>query len=179
MVHVQHLHLYEPTDPRLGRHVRHDERSARPEYAVPVLPRSAIRSREWTRHIPILNQGNIGSCVPNNAPEHLGTDTGYGYTGVTSVTVPRADTKGFFKAGSVWGLDEAFAQQMYRLVTRIDPYPGQWEPDDTGSDGLSLAKALVMLGLSDKYKHASAMTRWSPRSPRSVPSASGWSGRTP
>ena len=145
---------YRPTDPRLGRHVRHDSRSARPEYAVGELPRSAVRSVTWTRHIPILSQGNVGSCVPNNLPEFLGTDTGYGYTGVTSVTVPKTDTQGLFTAGSVWALDEAFAQQAYRLLTRIDSYPGQWEPDDTGSDGLTLAKAMKMLGLADVYKHA-------------------------
>jgi hypothetical protein len=129
---------YNPSDPRLGRHVRHDTRSA--AYGVAEMPRAAIRSVEWERHIPILDQGQIGSCVPNNAPEFLGTDA-LGYTGVTSVEIPKPDTKGEFAAGVTWTLDEDFALQMYRLVTRLDPYPGQWEPDDTGSDGLTLAKA--------------------------------------
>lgn len=144
---------YNPTDPRLGRHVRHDQRSAQPRYAEGVLPRSAVKSVEWARHIPILDQGQVGSCVPNNIPELLGTDA-LGYTGQTSVTIPSADTKGEFAAGSVWSLDEPFALQCYRLLTRLDSYPGQWEPDDTGSDGLTLAKALKMLGLSDVYTHA-------------------------
>lgn len=142
---------YNPTDPRLGRHVLHDARSA--FYAHGVMPRSAVKSVEWERHIPILDQGQLGSCVPNNAPEILGTDA-IGYTGVTSVTVATADTKGEFTAGSVWNLDEDFALRMYRLVTRLDSYPGAWEPDDTGSDGLALAKALKMLGFADKYTHA-------------------------
>lgn len=142
---------YNPTDPRLGRHVLHDARSA--FYAHGVMPRSAVKSVEWTRHIPILDQGQLGSCVPNNAPEFLGTDA-LGYTGVTSVTVATADIKGEFTAGSVWNLDEDFALRMYRLVTRLDSYPGAWEPDDTGSDGLALAKALKMLGFADKYTHA-------------------------
>ncbi|SOE25628.1 hypothetical protein [Streptomyces sp. OK228] len=144
-------HRYTPTDPRLGRHVKHDSRSA--AYAVGVMPKSAIRSVEWPRHIPILDQANLGSCVPNNAPEHLGTDA-LGYTGVSSVVIPKADTKGEFTAGSLWPLAEPFAVNLYRLLTRLDSYPGQWEPDDTGSDGLTLAKALVMLGFSDKYQHA-------------------------
>jgi hypothetical protein len=144
-------HRYTPTDPRLGRHVHHDSRSAM--YAHGVMPKDAIKSVTWARHIPILNQGQLGSCVPNNEPEFEGTDA-LGYTGVTSVTIPKADTKGMFKAGSLWNLDEDFAVNMYRLVTRIDPYAGQWEPTDTGSDGLSLAKAMVMLGLADKYTHA-------------------------
>jgi hypothetical protein len=142
---------YAPTDSRLGRHVRHDDRSAL--YAHGVMPKSAIKSVTWQRHIPILDQGQIGSCVPNNAPEFLGTDA-LGYTGVTSVVIPKADSKGEFAAGSTWALDENFAVNMYRLVTRLDSYQGQWEPDDTGSDGLTLARALVMLGFADKYTHA-------------------------
>lgn len=142
---------YNPADPRLGRHVRHDDRSAR--YAEAVLPRSAIKSVEWERRIPILDQLNIGACVPNTGTALLACDA-LGYTGVSSVMVLRTDTKGEFTAGTTWALDENFALQLYRLVTRIDSYAGQWEPDDTGSDGLTLAKALVMLGLSDTYTHA-------------------------
>lgn len=145
------VHRYQPTDPRLGRHARHDARSA--FHAVGEMPRSAIQSVEWERRIPILDQGQIGSCVPNNAPEILGTDA-LGYTGVDRVTIPQTDPAGVFMAGSTWNLDEAFALQMYRLVTRVDGYPGQWEPDDTGSDGLTLAKALRMLGFSDRFSHA-------------------------
>lgn len=147
------VHRYQPTDPRLGRHVRHDSRSARLQYAVGVLPRTAVRSAVWNRHIPILDQGQIGSCVPNTGVELIATDA-TGYTGVDHVMIPKADTQGEFMAGSVWDLDEGCAQNLYRLVTRIDGFPGSWEPDDTGSDGLTLAKALVMLGLSDKYAHA-------------------------
>lgn len=142
---------YNPTDPRLGRHVRHDDRSAR--YAEAVLPRSAIRSVEWERRIPILDQGQIGACVPSTGTELLACDA-LGYTGVSSVMILKTDTKGQFTAGSTWALDEAFALQLYRLTTRIDSFAGQWEPDDTGSDGLTLAKALVMLGLADRYSHA-------------------------
>lgn len=149
------VHRYQPVDPRLGRHVRHDTRSAR--YAEPVLPRSAIGNVTWARHTAVLDQGQLGSCVPNMGTGLLATNA-LGYTGVSSVTVPKADTKKEFKAGSVWDLDETFALNLYRLVTRIDPYSGAWEPNDTGSDGLSLAQALVMLGLSDTYTHAFSYT---------------------
>ena len=43
---------------------------------------------------------------------------------------------------------------MYRWNTRNDPYDGTWEPDDTGSDGLTAAKALVSMGAADSYRHA-------------------------
>lgn len=56
------IHRYEPTDPRLGRRVFHDPRSL--AYAHPVLPKSAIQTVEWTRRIPILDQGRLGSCFP-------------------------------------------------------------------------------------------------------------------
>lgn len=144
-------YTYRATDLRLGRHVKHDDRSA--AYAEPVLPRSAIRSVTWDRRIQILDQGQIGSCVANAGTALLATDA-LGYTGVSSVTVKTADAQGQFTAGSTWVLNESFAQQLYRLVTRIDGYAGSWEPDDTGSDGLTLAKALKTLGLSDVYTHA-------------------------
>lgn len=146
---------YNPTDPRLGRHVRHDARSGL--YGVAERPRSAIKSVKWERHIPILNQGNVGSCVPNTLVEILATDA-TGYTGVTSAEIAKPDTQGLFQAGSTVTLDEPTAQQFYRLLTRIDSFPGQWEPDDTGSDGLTMAKALVMVGLSDHYRHAFSYT---------------------
>lgn len=139
----------------LGRHIHHDDRSA--AYAEPVLPRRAIKSVTWNRHTPILNQGNLGACVPNDGTAYLACDA-RGYTGVNTVTIPTADSKGEFKAGSVWNLDEKFALNLYRLVTRIDPYSGQWEPTDTGSDNLSLAKALVQLGLATAYTHAFSYT---------------------
>jgi hypothetical protein len=93
---------YNATDPRLGRHVRHDSRSARLQYSVGVLPRTAVRSVVWNRHIPILDQGQIGSCVPNTGVELLATDA-TGYTGVTAVMIPKADTQGEFTR-SVWEL---------------------------------------------------------------------------
>lgn len=149
----QFIHRYPLLDtPRpLGRHVRHDPRSA--HYGVGVRPRSAIKSVAWTRRTGILDQGQIGCCVPNAGTGLLGTDA-LGYTGQSTVTVPKADSKGEFKAGSAWATDETFALNGYRLVTRLDTYPGQWEPTDTGSDGLTMAKALVMLGLADVYQHA-------------------------
>lgn len=36
----------------------------------------------------------------------------------------------------------------------LDPWPGQYTPDDTGSDGLSVAKVLQARGLISGYQHA-------------------------
>jgi hypothetical protein len=148
MVQV-YVHRYRPVDPRLGRHVRHDLRSA--QYAVGVKPRSAIQTVKWARRIPILDQGSIGDCVSNALTGVLGTDS-RARTGLTSVTVP-ADPVGVFDAGT-YPLDEAFALRMYSLVTALDAYPGQYPPTDTGSDGLGAMAAAQALGLAVRYLHA-------------------------
>jgi hypothetical protein len=51
-------------------------------------------------------------------------------------------------------LDEAFAVKIYSLATQLDTYPGQYPPDDTGSDGLSGAKAVQQDHLASGYVHA-------------------------
>lgn len=144
---------YEPTDPRLGRHVRHDVRSHR--YAVGVLPKSAIKAVHWTRRIPILDQGQLGACTMNAFTGLRGTDNSAGQ-GVTSVTITDAAasaSQGFFTAGD-HTLDETFAVAGYSLETRLDSFPGQYPPDDTGSDALGAMAAGKALGLVTVFQHA-------------------------
>jgi hypothetical protein len=43
---------------------------------------------------------------------------------------------------------------VYSAATEIDNCPGSYPPDDTGSDGLSVAKVLQNRGLISGYKHA-------------------------
>jgi hypothetical protein len=144
-----HIHRYLPRDPRLGRHVRHDKRSLKHAYGV--LPKSAIVPVNWTRRIPILDQGQLGSCTTNAFTGALGTDSAQ-RTGLAAATV-RADSQGVFTAGS-YILNEDFAVRAYSLETRDDAYPGQYLPDDTGSDGLGAMAMGQDLGLVDSYQHA-------------------------
>lgn len=137
----------------LGRHVEHDPRSLR--YAHGVLPKSAIKSVEWTRRIPILDQGDLGSCTGNAATGALGTDSA-SRTATTSVTISAAGaaaSRGLFAAG-VHVLDEKFAVALYSLATILDGVSGQYPPADTGSSGIGVAKALQALGLAAGYTHA-------------------------
>lgn len=147
-------HLPEPGGPyRLGRHVEHDPRSL--AYAHGVLPKSAIKSVEWTRRIPILDQGNLGSCTGNAGTGLLGTDSA-GRTASTKVTITPAGaaaSHGVFVAGT-YDLDEAFAVWLYKLATILDGVSGTYPPDDTGSTGIGVAKALKALGLAGSYTHA-------------------------
>jgi hypothetical protein len=136
-----------------GRHVEHDPRSL--AFAHGVLPKSALKSVSWARRMPVLDQGQLGSCTGNAACGLLGTDSA-GRTATGTVTISAAGaaaSHGLLPAGE-HQLDEAFAVALYSLATVLDGIPGQYPPDDTGSSGLGVAKALRALGLAASYTHA-------------------------
>lgn len=121
---------------RLGRHINHDPQSLR--YLVPET--STPGSASWDARIPVLDQGNTGSCTGNATTGELGSEP-------------------FFSTLDPSGppLDEAFALNLYHLATTLDPYDGTFPPDDTGSDGLSAAKAAVQVGDAVGYVHATSI----------------------
>lgn len=45
------------------------------------------------------------------------------------------------------------AHSIYTLATHLDPFEGEWPPDDTGSSGLAAAKAAKQLGIGGEYRH--------------------------
>jgi hypothetical protein len=124
---------------RLGRHVRHDERSR--AFAVRPVSLGTLRSVRHKRHAAVFDQGHewdrvtrkyvdLGSCVPNAGNGALSTAPfRHSYSGGRCVV-------------------------DYRLVTAADPFEGQWPPDDTGSDGLSFAKLARSQGRIARYEHA-------------------------
>jgi hypothetical protein len=119
----------------LGRNVHYDSRSALYPFRS-SFPRSEISARAWARSIPPLDQGNLGSCTGN-------------------AIVGCAATSPVFEglAADHPALDESLAVQVYSLATSLDPYPGAYPPDDTGSDGIDACKAGVQLGLMSGYTH--------------------------
>ncbi|CAJ61303.1 MULTISPECIES: C1 family peptidase [Frankia] len=133
----------------LGRHFHLDPRSL--AYSHQVLPESALHSVEWTRRVPIFDQGQLGSCVGNAVAGIVGTDAA-GYTGRTTVTLT-ADKYGILRAGSRQ-VDEKLAVDFYHLATWLDDVNGHCPPTDTGSTGLGGAKALQAAGLMRRYTHA-------------------------
>jgi len=120
---------------RLGRHLNHDRRSM--AYAV---HESVPQTTTWKRITPVLDQGELGSCVGNAMTGILGSDVFYD-------TVPKQVS-----------LDEAYAVKIYSLATQLDTYPGQYPPDDTGSDGLSGAKAVKQDEMCNGYLHATSLS---------------------
>ena len=120
---------------RLGRNLHHDPRSL--SYLVPETDTPV--SVMWQRRVPVFDQGNTGSCTGNAAAGVLGTSPFY-------ETLP---------AGLVD--DESEAVSLYSAATKLDDYPGTYPPDDTGSDGLSVAKACKAAGLISGYTHITSV----------------------
>jgi len=131
---------FNPTDPRLGRHVRHDSRSL--AYAYPeVDDPTTLKSIRHERYIPTLNQGNLGSCTGNAATGALGSGV-FWDAGKTVLSATDEET------------DEQYAVSVYSDATKIDSADGSYPPTDTGSDGISVAKILQSRGLISGYQHA-------------------------
>jgi hypothetical protein len=122
----------------LGRHVNHDPRSLR---FLVGQPARALASVRHERQVPVFDQGNLGSCTGNASVGALGTAPLFAALPATHPV-----------------LDESLAVKVYGEATALDDYPGTYPPDDTGSDGLSVAKALKARGLISGYLHATSLT---------------------
>jgi hypothetical protein len=120
----------------LGRtFIHHDSRSWDYRVERHLLPVSV----EHTRHISTLDQGDLGSCVGNATLGACGTDPCYG---------------SILAANPKFDWTERQALNIYSLATTLDPFSGSYPPNDTGSDGLSGAKAAQKMGLVSGYLHA-------------------------
>ncbi|QGJ93475.1 cysteine protease [Arthrobacter phage Mufasa8] len=114
----------------LGRHVNHDPRS-RAYQAVVAPTRKPVLHRHYG---PVLDQGQLGSCTGNAMAQALNT---------APFHKPRTRL-----------LTEADAVAIYSAATALDSIPGHYPPEDTGSDGLSVAKAAKAKGYISSYTHA-------------------------
>lgn len=125
------------TDPRLRRRVLHDSESRRYPFPTDGL---SIASVEHQRVLPILDQGQVGSCT---------AEAGFGTLG----TAPYAnDTLASAVAAAFGSFDQAGAYRLYSAEETLDgdgPYP----PQDNGSTGLTCAKVLKAAGLIAGYQH--------------------------
>jgi len=135
---------YAATDPRLGRHVLHDSRSL--NFQVDAAPIDSLPNAKWQHYIPVLDQGSLGSCTGNAATGCLGAGEFWDTVKDKNLL---ASTDG--------QLDEQFAVGVYGDATKLDPWPGAYPPQDTGSDGLSVAKVLLSRGLISGYQHATSL----------------------
>lgn len=116
----------------LGRNLYHDSRNL--AYPWKKTART-LTSQDWPRQIPILDQGQVGSCTGNEQVGALGT-------GPVFDSLPAGHPQ----------LDENLALKIYSGAETIDgdgPYP----PNDNGSSGPSAAQVAKNLGLISGYLH--------------------------
>jgi len=103
---------------------------ARPKASYRVLD---LPDALWAPYAHSLNQ-RVGSCTGNAA---IGWRVGQPW---------------------VWRgtldpiLLENYAESVYSDATRIDPFPGSWPPDDTGSDGESVMTVMTRRGLVGSWQ---------------------------
>lgn len=127
-----------PTDTpyKLGRHVKHDERSKDYELSLPA--EMAEKDTLWTVSQYILNQGNTSSCTGNAAAQCLNTD--FFAPTRTKLNIP-------------W-FTESMALTIYSDATHEEDDPSDYyPPNDNGSNGVDMAKACQQLGYVDRYEH--------------------------
>jgi hypothetical protein len=124
---------------RLGRHVEHDPRSRR----YPFRATTPVQTTVHRIRIPVLDQGQLGSCTGNAAVACVGSDPLF-------EAVP-ADRRPNPTNAQI---DERLAVRLYSAATQLDEVQGQYPPTDTGSSGLAVAKAAKAQGLIAGYQHA-------------------------
>lgn len=132
-----------PGPGRLGRHVEHDPRSRAYALSEDLLP-GTYSSAVHTVRIPVLDQGNTGSCTGHAAEALAGTDPLYDAIPGTVTARPTGDADA----------DHQQAVALYSAATRLDSIQGVYPPTDTGSTGLAVAKAAQKAGLISGYQHA-------------------------
>jgi len=123
--------IYVRRDPRLGRHVIHDDRSRRFAFNTSGL---TIKTISHERFIPILNQGMKGKCTAEAAIGCLATDPLF-----QSVPAKRK-----------YPLDDIGSDKLYCDEQIMQ---GDSCNEDNGSCGLTSAKCLLNAGLIDSYEH--------------------------
>lgn len=127
---IEYQWQYSHLDRRLGRNVVHDRRSR--GFAVPlVVDRSTWRDKSVRIYDPTPNPNQEIGCCTFCAASMMLNQAGNRVT------------------GRVLDMDDAV--YGYSLATRIDPFLGDYPPDDTGSSGLAAAKAAKQLGVGANY----------------------------
>jgi hypothetical protein len=140
----ERFHEIEHEGMRLGRHLWLDARSLAHmiENKIDAM-NTPVKTVEWKRVLPILDQGKLGSCTGNAGTGALGTQPFYDAVG--KKVLPKATDA--LQA-------EDFAVQLYEDATVADGYPGQYPPDDTGSSGLAICKVLKKRKTVKGYRYA-------------------------
>lgn len=128
MIHVKAV----PQHPKLGRQLVHDSRS------LEFPAKTVIDKSKWVSK-------TIEICDPETNPNQCHGEC----TGVAKCV--QMNAVGNRVEGVVFDMDQAHA--FYHLSSTLDPFTGEWPPDDNGSSGLASAKAAQQLGIGGEYRH--------------------------
>lgn len=154
---------YQPGDRNrqygLGRHLNHDPQSR--AFAFEPREQAPRRPVRHYRQVPIFDQGGLGSCEPNAGLGLLGTEPYFSALQVGgllsadrgSIVLPETVAGNRYWPSDRIPFTEEGAVGLYHEVTENDPFDGTYPPDDTGSDGLSMAKVFRALGIIPSYRH--------------------------
>lgn len=129
--------------------MHHDSESRRYAYPTSGL---TLKSTKHQRRIPVLDQGQLGSCTGNAGIGCIGTDPFF-ETLRSHATAQHFEALARGITSGVYPLTEEGAVALYSDATAADDYPGQYPPTDTGSDGLTIAKVLTAAGEISGYQH--------------------------
>lgn len=119
-------------DKKLGRQKVHDPRSFDYPYELPIAPNS------WGTH-------KVNIYDPYRNPRQCHGEC----TGCANAMMLNSENNR--QPGEI--LDMNYAHRVYSQATRLDPWPGSWTPNDTGSSGLAAAKAAQRMGYGGRYRH--------------------------
>lgn len=116
---------------KTGRKVEFDERSRNYPVDLSEVP-EFLQAQVWARHIPVLNQRKTLACTG------FATVACLGHTPVFNNNAKQLTNK--------------LGLEIYSQATKIDPFPGEYPPDDTGSTVLSAVKSAKSAGLISEYR---------------------------
>jgi hypothetical protein len=126
---------------RLGATFHFDSRSL--AYQVPGIDAEAVKSVLWTRQVPIFDQGQLGSCEGNAEAGCIGTS-------------PIWDA---LQGQPHPPVNEDLAVNLYSAATHLDPFNGEYPPDDTGTDSTSVNKVAKSKALIGGYLNAASVNQ--------------------
>ncbi len=162
---IQHGSLVHSYDhhPRLGRHQVLDSRSLDWLHSHDG---AALKPAEHEPRVPVLDQEDLTaqgirvSQVVAGATDAdaLGSCTGNAGTAAVSALLSPEQAKAAGLDYSSSKAAEEWAIGLYAQATGLDQAPGTFPPDDSGSSGLGIAKALKQRRLISSYTHATTAT---------------------
>lgn len=128
-VYTRHL---PSKDPRLGRHVAFDERSRSFALAA-TIDQSTWRNKRIRIYDPIPHPNQChGECTYVSKAMQF-------------------NAIGNREVGRILGMKTA--HEGYTLATKLDPFPGEFPAQDTGSSTLAAAKAAQQLGHGGTFRY--------------------------